>query len=80
MLSDYDNEPHLLAQLTSIEGHSSAAVPLPDYTVFVDQVTYGWSLLTFHNSTHMTEQFIDATNGTVVDSATLYREHSECSW
>lgn len=34
---------------------------------------YGWSKLTFHNCTHLTQSFIASNNGSVLDSATLYK-------
>ena len=36
---------------------------------------YGWSRLTIHNRTHLTHEFVASANGTVLDSATLYKEH-----
>lgn len=34
---------------------------------------YGWSRLTYHNCTHLTHEFVNSANGTVLDSATLYK-------
>ncbi|KAK9320483.1 Metallo-dependent phosphatase-like protein [Lipomyces orientalis] len=50
--------------------------PLPDYVRFIQDTTYGWSRLTFHNCTHMTHEFIVSGNGTVLDTATLYKNHT----
>lgn len=36
---------------------------------------YGWSRLTIHNRTHLTHEFVASANGSVLDSATLYKEH-----
>ncbi|KAK4052850.1 hypothetical protein OIV83_002138 [Microbotryomycetes sp. JL201] len=34
---------------------------------------YGWGKMTFHNATHLTYEYVASTNGTVLDSATLYK-------
>jgi hypothetical protein len=39
---------------------------------------YGWSRLTFHNCTHLTHDFVASKNGTVLDTATLYKNRT-CS-
>ncbi|KAI6133822.1 Metallo-dependent phosphatase-like protein [Pisolithus croceorrhizus] len=36
---------------------------------------YGWSRLTFHNRTHLMHEFVSSANGTILDSATLYKAH-----
>jgi 3',5'-cyclic AMP phosphodiesterase CpdA len=40
--------------------------------------TYGWSKLTFHNCTHMSHDFIASNNGSVLDTATLFKNRN-CS-
>jgi acid phosphatase type 7 len=58
------------------DGLDSFTLPYPDYHRFGLQTTdgiYGWSKLTFHNCTHMTQSFIASNNGSVLDSATLYK-------
>ncbi|KAF8968595.1 metallophosphoesterase [Flammula alnicola] len=35
---------------------------------------YGWSRLTFHNCTHLTHEFVRSSDGTVLDSATLFKD------
>lgn len=45
------------------------------YMVYGQDTTYGWGKLIFHNSTHLTYQFITSDNNTVLDQATLYKEH-----
>ncbi|RDW56545.1 purple acid phosphatase-1 [Coleophoma cylindrospora] len=37
---------------------------------------YGWSKLTFHNCTHMTHEYVASVNGTVLDTATLYKQRT----
>jgi hypothetical protein len=44
---------------------------------FTDDSDYGWSKLTFHNCTHMTHEFVASKNGTVLDTATLFKKR-EC--
>lgn len=41
----------------------------------VTHSTYGWSRLTFHNRTHLTHEFVASANGSVLDTATLYKAH-----
>ncbi|KAF7713470.1 Uncharacterized protein PECH_001247 [Penicillium ucsense] len=40
--------------------------------------TYGWSKLTFHNCTHLTHDFVASNNGSVLDTATLFKNRN-CS-
>ena len=37
-------------------------------------VEYGWSLFTVHNCTHLTTEFIASRNGSILDTATLFKE------
>ncbi|OXV06553.1 hypothetical protein Egran_05677 [Elaphomyces granulatus] len=37
-------------------------------------IEYGWSLFTVHNCTHLTTEFIASGNGSVLDTATLYKD------
>jgi hypothetical protein len=46
------------------------------YTRFALDTEYGWSRLTFHNATHLTHDFVASGNGSVLDSATLYKDRS----
>ncbi|KAJ8098545.1 Metallo-dependent phosphatase-like protein [Lipomyces tetrasporus] len=58
------------------DGLDALQVPLQNYSRFgldTHNATYGWSKLTFHNCTHMTHEFVASGNGTVLDSATLYK-------
>jgi acid phosphatase type 7 len=36
--------------------------------------TYGWSLFTVHNCTHLTTEFVASGNGSVMDTATLVKQ------
>jgi hypothetical protein len=45
------------------------------YSEYQNDVTYGWSRLTFHNRTHMTHQFIASKDSSVMDEVTLYKAH-----
>ncbi|KAL4064768.1 Metallo-dependent phosphatase-like protein [Scleroderma yunnanense] len=58
------------------DGLDSLNSPLPSYAEVGIDTAYGWSLLTFHNKTHLTHEFISSANGSVLDSATLYKEHN----
>ncbi|EMC92676.1 hypothetical protein BAUCODRAFT_27030 [Baudoinia panamericana UAMH 10762] len=57
------------------DGLDTLVRPFDTYAQFADDRDYGWSRLTFHNATHMTQDFIASKNGSVIDSATLYKEH-----
>lgn len=60
------------------DGLSTGSNPPAPYERFrLDQsnATYGWSKLTFHNRTHLTHQFVASGNGSILDTATLYKEH-----
>ena len=35
---------------------------------------YGWSRLIFHNCTHLTQEFVSSADGSVLDSATLFKD------
>ncbi|KAJ5656194.1 hypothetical protein N7507_008144 [Penicillium longicatenatum] len=62
------------------EGLSSLKTPLENYTVEAIDTVYGWSRFTVHNCTHITQDFIASANGTVLDSATLYKDHDGCKF
>lgn len=47
----------------------------PYWSEVAFDTAYGWSRLTFHNRTHLTHEFVSSANGTVLDSATLYKAH-----
>jgi hypothetical protein len=60
------------------DGLDSLLIPRQPFSRFsldTNNATYGWSKLTFHNSTHMTHDFVASNNNTVLDSATLYKIH-----
>ncbi|KAK4993090.1 hypothetical protein LTR66_006095 [Elasticomyces elasticus] len=56
------------------DGLDALDVPLKDYARFALDTTYGWSRVTFHNCTHLTQEFVASGNGTVLDSATLFKD------
>ncbi|RDW92302.1 purple acid phosphatase-2 [Coleophoma crateriformis] len=63
------------------DGLDSLQVPHQSYQRFgldTNNATFGWSRLTFHNCTHLTHDFIASNNGTVLDTATLYKNR-ECN-
>lgn len=58
------------------DGMDSLQSPRQSYSRFgldTTNATYGWSRLTFHNCTHLTHDFVASNNGSVIDSATLYK-------
>lgn len=55
---------------------STTPAPYERFRLDVNNATYGWSKLTFHNCTHMTHEFIASKNGTVIDSATLFKNRT----
>ncbi|KAG8220622.1 Metallo-dependent phosphatase-like protein [Butyriboletus roseoflavus] len=59
-------------------GHYDGLDPLvaaPYYSVKALDTAYGWSRLTFHNRTHLTHEFVGSANGSILDTATLYKAH-----
>ncbi|KAJ5726626.1 uncharacterized protein N7483_007983 [Penicillium malachiteum] len=62
------------------EGLSSYDTPVANYTVKAIDTVYGWSRFTVHNCTHITQDFIASGNGSVIDSATLYKKHDGCKF
>jgi 3',5'-cyclic AMP phosphodiesterase CpdA len=63
------------------DGLDSLQVPYQKYQRFgldTTNGTYGWSKLTFHNCTHLTHDFVASNNGSVLDTATLFKNRT-CS-
>ena len=61
------------------DGLDPLQVPYQKYQRFgldTTNGTYGWSRLTFHNCTHLTHDFVASRNGSVVDSATLFKNRT----
>ncbi|KAM6493398.1 Metallo-dependent phosphatase-like protein [Amanita muscaria] len=58
------------------DGLDSLVLPLTPYSRVAQDTAYGWSKLTFHNCTHLTHEFVASANGTVLDTATLYKKRS----
>ena len=61
------------------DGLSSGLTPPAPYQRFrLDETdaTYGWSMLTFHNCTHMTHDWIASNNNSVLDTATLFKDRT----
>ncbi|KAE8162829.1 Metallo-dependent phosphatase [Aspergillus tamarii] len=59
------------------DGLDSLTYPLQPYSRAAQNSAYGWSKLTFHNCTHLTHEFISSSNGSVLDTATLFKSR-EC--
>jgi 3',5'-cyclic AMP phosphodiesterase CpdA len=63
------------------DGLDALQVPYQKYQRFgldTENGTYGWSKLTFHNCTHLTHDFVASKNGSVLDTATLFKNRT-CS-
>jgi hypothetical protein len=61
------------------DGLDALQVPYQKYQRYeldTTNATYGWSKPTFHNCMHLTHEFVASKNGTVVDSATLFKNRT----
>ena len=56
------------------DGLDPLVTPLMDYSRYAQDSAYGWSRLIFHNCTHFTQEFVASANGSVLDTATLYKD------
>ncbi|KAI6028966.1 Metallo-dependent phosphatase-like protein [Pisolithus marmoratus] len=64
--------------INGVAGHYDGLDTLegsPYWSEVAFDTAYGWSRLTFHNRTHLTHEFVSSANGTVLDSAILYKAH-----
>ncbi|KAG9563418.1 Metallo-dependent phosphatase, partial [Aureobasidium melanogenum] len=52
--------------------------PYQDFGIDLNNATYGWSRLTFHNCSHLTHELVNSSSNAVIDTATLYKARS-CS-
>ncbi|KAF8717619.1 hypothetical protein AX14_012095 [Amanita brunnescens Koide BX004] len=59
------------------DGLDTLDTPLQSYSRFAQDTAYGWSRLTFHNCSHLTHEFVASANGSVLDTATLFKNR-EC--
>ena len=60
----------------NIEGGSSLGLFPPKYLAWGNDDDFGFSLVNFLNRTHLEVQFIKALDGSVLDSAILYKAHA----
>jgi acid phosphatase type 7 len=58
------------------DGLDTLQRPFTNYTRYAADSVYGWSKLSFHNCTHLTHDFVASGNGSVLDTATLYKERT----
>jgi len=56
------------------DGLDSLTLPLESFSRAAFDTVYGWSRLTFHNCTHLTHEFVASKNGSVLDTATLFKD------
>lgn len=59
------------------DGIDALSNPLPADIAHGIEAVYGWSRITFANSTHLRQDFVAARNSSVLDSFWLYREHGD---
>jgi hypothetical protein len=76
-----DNPTAKWVIMNGAAGHYDGLDPLNpqyggSYIVKAFDTAYGWSRLTVHNATHLTHEFVASRNNTVLDTATLYKEHN----
>ncbi|KAG9526876.1 hypothetical protein KCV07_g542, partial [Aureobasidium melanogenum] len=50
--------------------------PYQDFGIDLNNATYGWSRLTFHNCSHLTHELVNSSSNAVIDTATLYKARS----
>jgi hypothetical protein len=50
--------------------------PIPATVPYAQDTAYGWSRLTFHNCSALTHEFVASGNGSVLDTATLYKNRT----
>ncbi|OCK83642.1 Metallo-dependent phosphatase [Lepidopterella palustris CBS 459.81] len=55
------------------DGLDTLPATLQPYTKFALDTVYGWSRFTVHNCTHLTHEFVASANGSVLDTATLFK-------
>jgi acid phosphatase type 7 len=56
------------------DGLDTLVLPPQNYSPYAQDTAYGWSRLTFHNCSHLTHEFVASANGTVLDTATLFKK------
>jgi hypothetical protein len=59
----------------NVEGHSKPPAVWPSFVQYANGEDFGWSKFIFHNSSYLTEQYYSSDNGTLIDEATLYKDH-----
>ena len=56
------------------DGLDTLNSPLAPYSRAAFDTHYGWSRLTFHNCTHLTQDFVSSADGSILDTATLFKD------
>ncbi|KAH8904301.1 metallo-phosphoesterase [Coniochaeta sp. PMI_546] len=56
-----------------LDALQSPRQPYSRFGLDTTNATYGWSRLTFHNCSHLSHDFVASNNGSVIDSATLFK-------
>jgi hypothetical protein len=60
------------------DGLDPLVLPVVNYSNYANDTEYSWTRLTFHNCTHVTNEFVASKDGSVLDSATLFKDRT-CS-
>lgn len=60
----------------NIEGFSDLSSSPPSYVQWANDNLYGFSKLIFHNKTNLEVQFISSDDGTLLQTATLFKSHT----
>lgn len=75
-----NNPAATLYMLNGAAGHYDGldkfSLPLKSYSRFAQATDYAWSMLQFHNCTHLTQLGINSTNNAVFDQVTLYKNRT----
>jgi hypothetical protein len=58
------------------DGLDPLVLPLVNYSSYANDTEYSWSRLTFHNCSHVTNEFIGSKDGSVLDKATLFKDRT----
>jgi len=59
------------------DGLDPMGTPIANFSRVAFDDAFGWSRFTFHDASHLTHQFVASRNGSILDTATLYKEHSQ---
>jgi hypothetical protein len=58
------------------DGLDPLVLPVVNYSNYANDTEYSWTRLTFHNCTHVTNEFVASKDGSVLDTATLFKNRT----